>query len=99
MARRVIESVGEVVQARATTHTDRTAFTFLTDGERDEQILSYGELDRRARRIAAKLQALLRPGDRVLLLFPPGLEFIEGFYCCLYAGAVAVPAFPPDPTA
>jgi acyl-CoA synthetase (AMP-forming)/AMP-acid ligase II len=99
MARRVIESVGEVVQARATTHTDRAAFTFLTDGERDEQILSYGELDRRARRIAAKLQALLRPGDRVLLLCPPGLEFIEGFYGCLYAGAVAVPAYPPDPTA
>jgi acyl-CoA synthetase (AMP-forming)/AMP-acid ligase II/acyl carrier protein len=34
-------------------------------------------------------------GQRVLLLYPPGLDFVAGFYGCLYAGAVAIPAYPP----
>jgi acyl-CoA synthetase (AMP-forming)/AMP-acid ligase II len=32
----------------------------------------------------------------VLLLFPPGLEYIAGFFGCLYAGVAAVPAYPPQ---
>ncbi|KAJ0406452.1 hypothetical protein ATCC90586_001931 [Pythium insidiosum] len=39
----------------------------------------------------------LKPGDRVLLVYPPGLEFIVAFLACLRAGVVAVPVYPPDP--
>jgi len=35
------------------------------------------------------------PGDRALLLYPPGLDFIDAFFGCLYAGVVAVPCYPP----
>ena len=59
--------------------------------------MTYGELDRRARVIAARLQLELQPGDRALLVYPPGLDFIAAFFGCLYAGVVAVPATYPKP--
>src|SRR5262249_20808515 len=53
--------------------------------------------DRRARAIATRLQLELRPGDRALLVYPAGLEFITAFFGCMYAGVVAVPATYPKP--
>ena len=58
---------------------------------------TYRELDSAALAIGQALSAATNPGDRALLLFPPGLEFTEAFFGCLYAGLVAVPAPPPDP--
>ncbi len=74
---------------------DRCAVRFLTDGEDAEESFSYRELDARARAIAVELQRFTRPGDRALLLYPPGLEYVAGFFGCLYAGVIAVPAYPP----
>ena len=34
-------------------------------------------------------------GERALLLYPPGLDFISAFFGCLYGGVVAVPVYPP----
>ncbi len=59
--------------------------------------LSYRELDHRARVIATRLRRIAGHGDRVILLYPPGLDFIEGFFGCLYAGMIAVPALCPSP--
>jgi acyl-CoA synthetase (AMP-forming)/AMP-acid ligase II len=72
-------------------------YTFLDDGETAETHLTYAELDRRARTIAVQLQGIAALGDRALLLYPPGLEYIAGFFGCLYAGVIAVPAYPPNP--
>lgn len=85
----------DVLRRRAATQPSRTAYTFLTDGETDEIVATYGELDRRARAIAARLQAELPAGERVLLLLPTGLEYVAAFFGCLYAGMIAVPAYPP----
>ena len=71
------------------------AFTFLLDGETEEIHLSYQELDTQARAIAARLQSLTKSGQRALLLYQPGLEFISAFFGCLYAGVIAVPLSPP----
>jgi acyl-CoA synthetase (AMP-forming)/AMP-acid ligase II/alkylation response protein AidB-like acyl-CoA dehydrogenase/acyl carrier protein len=69
----------------------RIAYTFLReDGRVDD--LSYGELERRVRTTAGMLALRAQPGDRALLLYPPGLDFIVAFYACLCAGLVAVPA-------
>jgi 8-amino-7-oxononanoate synthase/acyl carrier protein len=68
---------------------------YFTDGEAAETSLTYEELDRHARAIAARLSDLGMAGQRALLLYPPGLEFIAAWLGCLYAGAVAVPAYPP----
>jgi len=87
----------DLLQARAAEDADRRSYVFLTDGEIEGEALSARELDVRARRIAAHLQQLLSPGDRALLLYPPGLEFVAAFFGCLYAGVIAVPAYPPRP--
>jgi acyl-CoA synthetase (AMP-forming)/AMP-acid ligase II/acyl carrier protein len=87
----------ELLRHRAEHQKHKTAYIFLVDGEKQEIKLSYGELDRQARAIAIKLQKTFSPGERALLLYPPGLEFISAFFGCLYAGVVAVPCYPPDP--
>ncbi|MBE9215021.1 AMP-binding protein [Plectonema cf. radiosum LEGE 06105] len=70
-------------------------YIFLTDGESQENSLNYRELDTKAKVIAAYLQSLNLIGERALLLYPPSLEFIAAFLGCLYAGVIAVPAYPP----
>jgi amino acid adenylation domain-containing protein len=87
----------ELLQHRAKFQADKTAYIFLVDGETQEVKLTYGELDRQARAIAATLQKKFSPGERAFLLYAPGLEFISAFFGCLYAGIIAVPAYPPDP--
>jgi amino acid adenylation domain-containing protein len=87
----------DLLRARAAERPEQVAFTFLTDGEAEGASLTYGELDRRARAIAAALAESVAPGERALLLYPPGLDFIAAFFGCLYAGVVAVPAYPPRP--
>ncbi|WP_447980424.1 amino acid adenylation domain-containing protein [Candidatus Nitrospira bockiana] len=86
----------DLLHARAARTPDRRAFTFLADGEHDARHLSYGELDRQAREIAARLQAIGTAGDRAVLLYPPGLEYVAAFFGCLYAGVLPVPAYPPQ---
>src|SRR2546422_10477174 len=73
---------------------ERLSYVFLSNRGAEETVLSYSELDRKARVIAANLQALRATGQRALLLFPPGLEYVAAFFGCLYAGVVAVPAYP-----
>jgi len=85
----------ELLRSRTHQQSDRLAYTFLVDEGVVETTLTYWELDQRARGIAARLQSIVEVGDRVLLLYPPGLEYIAAFFGCLYAGAIAVPAYPP----
>ncbi|MEH2349562.1 MAG: amino acid adenylation domain-containing protein [Nostoc sp.] len=94
-ASRNCSTVVELLNFRSSTQPNRDAFTLLLDGEAEQQTLTYQELDRLARRIAAQLQALGLTGERALLLYPAGLDFLIAFFGCLYAGVVAVTAYPP----
>lgn len=86
----------EQLQQRAVRYAGKLAFAFSRDGEEtDLSRLTYDELDARARRIAAGLQAQGAAGERVLVLCPPGLDFVAGLFGCLYAGSIAVPVHPP----
>lgn len=85
----------ELVRHRAKHQRDDIAFTYLVDGEDEAVEMTNGELDRRARAIGAWLESHNLGGERALLLYPPGLEFITAFFGCLYAGVVAVPVYPP----
>jgi acyl-CoA synthetase (AMP-forming)/AMP-acid ligase II len=85
----------DLLRQRAEWQADDRAYTFLVDGESEEIHLTYGELDRQARAIGAWLASQGLRGQRALLLYPPGLEFIAAFFGCHYAGVVAVPAYPP----
>jgi acyl-CoA synthetase (AMP-forming)/AMP-acid ligase II/predicted naringenin-chalcone synthase/acyl carrier protein len=75
-------------------------YHFLDSGDVDGPIsrLTFGGLDQRARTIAAALTRAGGRGERVLLAFVPGLDFACAFLGCLYAGAVAVPIYLPEPS-
>ncbi|MBM2843409.1 MAG: putative fatty-acid--CoA ligase fadD21 [Anaerolineales bacterium] len=85
----------DLLRQRAECQADDRAFTFLVDGESEEVHLTYSELDRQARAIGTWLESQGLKGQRALLLYPPGLDFIAAFFGCLYAEVVAVPAYPP----
>ncbi|MGH3877996.1 MAG: amino acid adenylation domain-containing protein [Actinophytocola sp.] len=87
-------NVGSLVRRRAEARASGRAFVFL---EEHETAVTFAELDSAARRVAAAVSAHGGTGRPVLLLFPPGRAFVEAFLGCLYAGAIAVPAYPPDP--
>ena len=87
----------ELLRLRANSQYNGANYIFSDDGESNEISLSYSDLDRKARGIAALLQSRGLAGQHAVLLYPPGLEFICAFFGCLYAGVVAVPAYPPDP--
>ena len=80
---------------RAEVSPSKICYTFLKSGEEESVSLTYHQLDQEARKIASNLQTYINPGDRVLMSYPPGMEFITAFFGCLYAGALAVPAYPP----
>jgi acyl-CoA synthetase (AMP-forming)/AMP-acid ligase II/acyl carrier protein len=86
----------ECLSQAAERFPDYEAFAFLPDGEHESDRITYGQIDRRARAIAALLQSEGKPGDRVLLIPASHLDFIPAFFGCLIAGRVAVPASPPQ---
>lgn len=85
----------DLLRWRAEHQAHARAYAFLVDGEETGSSLSYADLDRRARTIGAWLQAEGMAGERVLLLYPPSLDYIAAFFGCLYAGALAVPSYLP----
>jgi amino acid adenylation domain-containing protein len=95
VAYRQAATLVDVLHNRAALHPGRSAYVYLQDGEQEESLLTYGDLDRRARAIAAHLQQAGLAGQRVLLLYPSGLEFIAAFWGCLYGGVVPIPSYPP----
>ena len=88
----------DLLTQRASETPDQRLYTFLDDSGAEEASLTFAGLEQRARRIAVALLQVAAPGERVMLLYPPGLDYVTGFFGCLYAGLIAVPAYPPDPS-
>ena len=86
------------LQRRAAQTPDQVALRFLAESAEHNVVLSYRDLDQRARTIAAALQANAALGERAVLLFPSGPDYVAAFFGCLYAGVIAVPAYPPEST-
>jgi acyl-CoA synthetase (AMP-forming)/AMP-acid ligase II len=86
----------EILRWRALAQPEQRAYTHLLDGEIEGAHLTFGELDGQARAIATLLLRNGVPGERALLLYPTGLEFVAAFFGCLYAGIIAVPMPPPN---
>jgi acyl transferase domain-containing protein/acyl-CoA synthetase (AMP-forming)/AMP-acid ligase II/acyl carrier protein len=85
----------DLLRWRADQQPEQRIYTFLTDGESENNFFTYAELDRQARIIGAALQEHIASGERALLIYPSGLEFIAAFFGCLYSGIIAVPVYPP----
>jgi acyl-CoA synthetase (AMP-forming)/AMP-acid ligase II len=92
-------SLVEVLERRAAENPDATAFVFVPERGNEHRHLCYGELRDRARAVAGSLVGRTGSGNRAVLLFPPGLEFIVAFFGCLAAGVIAVPLMVPRRTA
>ena len=86
-----ITTLVDSLRERAASHPERIACRYLGDGEDIKSELSFAELDLRARAVAARLQGLGAAGECVILLYPPGMEFLSAFMGCLYSGVIAVP--------
>ena len=92
-----VRTLVDLLEYRARIQPSHVVFRFVDGEGREQDVLTFAALQRRARAIAAHLSEHVVPGDRVVLLVPPGLEYIAAFFGCLYAGVVAVPAYPPNP--
>ncbi|BAY60049.1 amino acid adenylation [Calothrix brevissima NIES-22] len=91
-----ISTLVDLLRYQALHQPNNIAFRFLQDGETETARLTYQDLNLQAQSIASQLQSRgIAKGERALLLYPSGLEFITAFFGCLYAGVVAVPAYPP----
>ena len=90
-----METIYDFLASNAISKSDDIAFTYIEDNGEKSQI-SFNDLHLRAQSIAQYLTAEFKAGSRVVLLFPPGLEYIQAFLGCLYAGVVAVPLYPPQ---
>jgi len=86
------KSFVEIVRRHALERGDACAYRFLRR-EVEAEVLTFAELDRVARCVAARLEG--RSGERALLLFAPGLDFVKAFIGCWFAGVVPVPCVPP----
>jgi acyl-CoA synthetase (AMP-forming)/AMP-acid ligase II len=90
-------SLAHLLDHRGREQPDLEIYRFLKDGDRVAASLTCRQLADRVQRLAGVLAAADLAGERALLLYPPGLDFIIAFLGCTYAGVIAVPVYPPNP--
>jgi amino acid adenylation domain-containing protein len=92
-----IHSLADLFEFSCRRKQQELAYAFVRDTLELENQLTYGELEHTVRSLAGHLARRARPGTRVLLLYPPGLDVVCAFWACMCAGLVPVPAPAPDP--
>ncbi|MFC0451217.1 fatty acyl-AMP ligase [Rhodococcus jostii] len=95
LERRMMRLLPDILQARAADQPDDCAYVFLDERGAEAELLTYSELHFRAMAVAAYLRERCAQGDRVILMIPPGLDFVVAYVGCLYAHVIAVPVSPP----
>lgn len=93
----LIKTLIDLLDFQAEHYANKTIFTVIKDVSQKIDSITYGELAQKGKSLAVNLQKIASPGERALLVYPTGLDFIVAFYGCLYAGIIAVPAYPPRP--
>jgi acyl transferase domain-containing protein/acyl-CoA synthetase (AMP-forming)/AMP-acid ligase II/acyl carrier protein/NAD(P)-dependent dehydrogenase (short-subunit alcohol dehydrogenase family) len=89
------DTLYDVLKYRAETQPNDPAYIFLNNGEEETQPLTYKQLHDSSKALAAKLQSLNMSGERALLIFESGYEYIISFFGCIYSGVISVPLHPP----
>jgi acyl-CoA synthetase (AMP-forming)/AMP-acid ligase II len=92
----VVKSVVDLVRRRAEADPDGLAYTFLEAGEREGASVTWGALERHSRAIGATIASSVAPTSRVLIVLPPCVDFGAAFLGVLFAGATAIPTYPPS---
>jgi len=94
------QSLPGLLRDLAARRAHQRAFTFMDFPDLGStgrsRTLTWAQLHERARVVAVRLRATVRPGERAVLLMPQGLDYVVGFLGCVMSGVIAVPLFPPD---
>lgn len=85
----------DIYKYRAEVQPDDIAYIFLEDGDDLERKITFQELHKQALVVAQGLREHAVEGDRAILVYQPGMDFIVAFTACVYAGVIAVPVYPP----
>ncbi|RLD43870.1 MAG: AMP-dependent synthetase [Bacteroidetes bacterium] len=85
----------DVIKNRVKANPNHVVFRFLNDGINENESFSYQQLEIRSKALGTAMQEFAQKGERVLLLFPPGLSYVASLFACFYSGMIAVPAYPP----
>src|SRR3979490_1204792 len=88
-------SIVTLLAKHAQSQPDERAYLFLGDHGAEEAVITFRELHDAAQALAVRLAKIARPGDRAILVFPPGLEFMIAFFGCQIARVIAVPMMMP----
>src|SRR5690242_20405390 len=92
------DTVVSAFQALWKRSPERLLFTFVDERGHDEETITAAAAGEAASSIAGALRGWgFRPGDRALLVYPPGPDFVRALLGCLAAGVVPVPVYPPNP--
>ena len=94
-----MDTIVDALEHWAAVHPDQCLFSFLDINGKERDTYTYLAFNERTRHLAQYLclQKGLRRGDRVLLVYPPGLELIAAFVACARIGVIPVPVYPPTP--
>jgi len=90
-----LRSLVGLLARRAAEQPNDRAYVFVSDRGTEEAVLTFRQLHETAIALAERLTASAQPGERAILVFPPGIEFMVAFFGCLMAGMIAVPMMMP----
>lgn len=85
----------ELLVQRAECYGDRVAYTYVRTSTDIGTSITYQQLCQESVALASHLLGKVGPGERALLLYPAGIDFVIAFYACIVAGIIAVPLYPP----
>ncbi|MEH7328743.1 AMP-binding protein [Priestia megaterium] len=88
-------SMIDLLSHKVMIHPEKVVYTFLSNDNQDETNITYQELHMYAKQIAAYLQHLGLEGQRALLMYPSGIDYVKAFLGCIYANVIPVPVYPP----
>lgn len=91
-----VQTLADLFLHRCQQPMEGVAYAFVRDTLELDGELSWRELRKRVMQLSQVLRSRTAPGERLLLLYPPGLDVVVAFWACIYAGLIPIPAPPPD---
>ncbi|WP_223217596.1 condensation domain-containing protein, partial [Paraburkholderia phenoliruptrix] len=88
-----MNTFAEILSSRAAEQPERLAYRFWFGAGSGPESLTYAGLHARALAMAAALRERCQPGDRALVMLPPGLAYLAALFGCFMAGVVAAPLY------
>ncbi len=94
-----MDTIIDYLEHWAEVQPDKCLYSFLEIDGSERDAYTYQAFEQRTRYLAEFISKIkgLSHGDRALLVYPPGLEFMVALIACVRAGIIPVPVYPPTP--